>query len=378
MKVSRLGSAAVPAILCAVFFLTTAQFLFSADLTIQPDDLRMEQGLDAGYHLYIRKKGGISSVLITESTKDPNGESASYALRAAAYNPVNGDEKRLLNGEFLDPARNLYSLIDSTTEIHPELGECFHVFIPYVAIYGYPWSRSGETQIMDGSWLNIRAFEKPYADYTGAFHDNPFILRVIQEPLPGPPEQNYREDTIETYKEIAKESGGEVEFSVGSEELVQTIGKILDRTDGDTLDLVLVLDTTSSMEDDIPFLARDLVPLLLEKTKGFARFRFGMVLYKDYFEEYLTKVIPFQEDLSPVTNLLRGIKVRGGRDIPEAVFEALYVGIHSYGWEADSRMMVLVGDAPPHPKPRGKVTGEMVYEDAKAAGIEIFTIILPQ
>jgi hypothetical protein len=47
-----------------------------------------------------------------------------------------------------------------------------------------------------------------------------------------------------------------VEFSVGSEELVKTIGRIVERTDGRTLDLVLVLDTTSSMEDDIPFLAR--------------------------------------------------------------------------------------------------------------------------
>jgi hypothetical protein len=89
-------------------------------------------------------------------------------------------------------------------------------------------------------------------------------------------------------------------------------------------------------------------------------------------------VIPFQETLAPISNLLRGIKVMGGRDIPEAVFEALYVGIHSYGWEADSRMMILVGDAPPHPKPRGNITGEMVYTDAREAGIEIFTIILPQ
>jgi hypothetical protein len=359
-------------------FLFCAAALFPADLSILPDDLRMEQGLESGYHLYIRKKAGMSSVLVTESTRDPSGRAASYALRAAEYNPVNGDERRLLNGEFLDPAKKLYSLIDSTTEIHPELGESFHIFIPYVVIYGYDWSRNGEVQIMDGSYLNLRAFEKPYADYTGAYKDNPFILRVLQRPLPGPPEGNYREDTVTVYKEIAKEGGGEVEFSVGSEELVKTIGRIVERTDGRTLDLVLVLDTTSSMEDDIPFLARGLVPLLTEKTKGFARFRFGIVLYKDYFEEYLTKVIPFQETLAPISNLLRGIKVMGGRDIPEAVFEALYVGIHSYGWEADSRMMILVGDAPPHPKPRGNITGEMVYTDAREAGIEIFTIILPQ
>jgi hypothetical protein len=72
-------------------FLFCAAALFPADLSILPDDLRMEQGLESGYHLYIRKKAGMSSVLVTESTRDPSGRAASYALRAAEYNPVNGD-----------------------------------------------------------------------------------------------------------------------------------------------------------------------------------------------------------------------------------------------------------------------------------------------
>ncbi|MDY7028298.1 MAG: hypothetical protein SVR04_08385, partial [Spirochaetota bacterium] len=71
------------------------------------------------------------------------------------------------------------------------------------------------------------------------------------------------------------------------------------------------------------------------------------------------------------------IRVYGGRDIPEAVYEALYSGVTTYEWEAEKRMIILVGDAPPHPIPRGKVTREMVYTEAHARGIEIHTIILP-
>ena len=68
----------------------------------------------------------------------------------------------------------------------------------------------------------------------------------------------------------------------------------------------------------------------------------------------------------------------GGRDIPEAVNEALYEGIHEFDWSADSREIILIGDAPPHPRPRGKVTSQMVSDDAEAIGISINSIILPQ
>lgn len=365
----------IAAIVLTLFFLAPQVW---ADPSIAPEDLRMEQRLDSGYHLFIRQKEGIGSVLITESTKDPEGKAANYALRNPEYHPVNGDEKRMLEGEFLDNSRGLYSLIDSTPEVHPELGPAFHIFIPYIAVYGYPWSRQGEIQILDGTYLNIRAFEKPYGDYSGSFKDNPFILRVIQKPLPGPPEENYRDDTVKTFKEISEKGGGTSEFSLGKENVVDVIGLLLEKLAGSTLDLVLALDTTSSMEDDIPYLARDLMPMLEEKTRGFDHIRFGMVLYKDYFEEYLTKVIQFQDTLEPAKRVLQGIKPRGGRDIPEAVFEALYVGLNSFSWEADSRIIILIGDAPPHPRPRGKVTPEMVFADAQKYSVEIHTIILPQ
>ncbi len=118
--------------------------------------------------------------------------------------------------------------------------------------------------------------------------------------------------------------------------------------------------------------------MLVEETSGFSSFRFGMVLYKDYFEEYVTKTIPFQNNLSLVQSFINNIRVYGGRDIPEAVNEALYEGIHKFAWGADSQKIILIGDAPPHPRPRGKVTAEMVFDDAESLNININTIILPQ
>jgi hypothetical protein len=347
-------------------------------LIITPDKLVITQSLDGGYDLYVQVQPGIGSVLLTESTEDPERETASYAYRNPEYHRTNGDEKRLLNGEFLEETRG-HSLVDSTPEEHPELGQAFHIFIPYLVVYGYPWTRSGEVQVLDGTYLSIRAFEKPFADYTGAFRDNPFVLKVLQKPFEGPPEGNYMDATVEAYREISNEGRGKLIYSRGEEDIIEKIAGIIDEAPGRSMDLVLALDTTQSMANDMPHLRKSLVPLLREKSRGFDPLRVGVVLYKDYDEEYVTDVYPFQAGgVDTVQRILDRIRVYGGRDIPEAVYEALYAGIHSYPWSADRKLIVLVGDAPPHPRPRGKVTKEMVYEDVESREIELYTIILPQ
>ena len=364
-----------------LLFLTAGRLLLGNPLEIEPDEVRIEQSLDGGYNLWIKTEPGLGSVLLTESTEDPERETASYAYRNPDYHPANGDEKRLLNGEILEETRG-FSLVDSTPEEHPDLGSAFRIFIPYIVVYGYPWSppgRSGEVQVLDGTYLSIRAFEKPLASYEGPFQDNPFILRVVQRPFEGPPEGNYMEETVDAYTEIAAAGKGEMIYSRGEDDIIEKIRTIIDSSEGRSLDLVLALDTTQSMENDIPHLRRSLVPLLREKAEGFAALRVGVVLYKDYDEEYVTDLFPFQVGgVETVQRILDRIRVFGGRDIPEAVYEALYTGIRGYPWGAEARKIVLVGDAPPHPRPRGTVTKEQVYAEAQSLGIEIYTIILPQ
>ena len=358
-----------------LFFVVAAT---GAAQTIVPDDVAMEQGIDGGYHLWIRKKSEIRSVLITESTADPTRKEAVYALRNPRYHPVNGDEPRMLNGEFIDPAAELYSLIDSSPEPYEPFGEAFHIYIPYVTEYGYSWARSGQVQVLEGTYLNLRTFPRAYGDYADGFTDNPFTVRVVQKPLEGPPEANYMSETVAAYREIADEGGGSAVFSTGEEDILDKLRVVVGEAEVPSLDLVLALDTTESMKNDMPHLRQSLVPLLEAITKEYEVFRFGLVLYKDYAEQYVTRIIEFRDDLSYVQKLLDTTRVFGGRDIPEAVNEALYAGIHGFPWAAERKLVVLVGDAPAHPIPRGRVTKEMVYDDARELGVELHTIILPQ
>jgi hypothetical protein len=112
---------------------------------------------------------------------------------------------------------------------------------------------------------------------------------------------------------------------------------------------------------------------------GFTDFRIGMVVYRDYPPDaYITRVTPFTKDFSVFQRNLNAISAWGGGDIPEAVYEALYDGADKFPWAAESRLLILVGDAPPHPVPKGSVTAEMVFSKAAENDIKLSAILLPQ
>jgi hypothetical protein len=350
---------------------------YGQDLTIGSGDLRIEQRADGGFHLFIRKKPGIRSALLTESTRDPTRTEDNYAYRAAEWNAVNGDEIRVLNGAILPPETKLWSIIDSTPEQDAQFGWAFHLYIPYILSYGYMNSRHGEVYVADGTYLNIRSFERPYGDYGGAFQDNPFVIRVAQQPLEGPAEANYMKDTVDSFERIVQ-GRGELVYSAGPPDLVEKIVEILEGEKGNQLDLVMCLDTTGSMRDDIDSIRKLLIPRLEGLVAELDGFRIGMTLYKDYNETYLTQIIPFTDDFEKFRAALNAIRVGGGRDIPEAVHEALYEGAIKFPWAARSKMMILIGDAPPHLRQQGKVSEAMVIKAADDRGLKINAIILPQ
>ena len=345
------------------------------DLKLKPGDIYIKQN-NAGLHIFIKKKQDINSVLLTDSTKDPKKKSHVYALRSPNFNSINGNEKQMLDGKFIDRSKGIYTIIDSTTE--KKDGDVFHLFVPYTVLYGYPWSRQGEITIQNGTFLNIRCFSKPFGDYSGNFIDNPFILRINKIKKEKSPEHLYSSKAVENFTDIAEKGGGEIYYAENNEDLTEKIGEILDNAKGKNLDLVLALDTTKSMKYNIPYLKRHLVDLIKAHTSHYDKYRIGLVYYKDYTDEYLVKTFPFESNLDIIDIKIKEINVKGGKDKPEAVYEALYESVTAFKWSMESRIIILIGDAPSHPEPRGKITQDMVYKKAEEYQIKINTIILPE
>ncbi len=404
-------------IIPAFLFVFTQAGLFSQDSTagsqkieytakqkamrITADDVKLIEERDAdgniaGYHLYVRKLAGVNSILLTETTRDPTGKADNYAYRATEYNPINGDEIRYLDGQQLVSEGAKYSLIDSTPEKTDFFDQAFHIFIPPVLLYGYEWSRNGVVEVGKGTFINIRTFEKPYADYTGDYMDSPFMfnLEARKKPKKNPPEPEPEPAVILSadYNPLASQKFSElsdfVVYSKGPETIVADIMEILE-DEGAPLDVVFAIDATGSMKNDIETLKTDLLPALMEHFKNIEEVRFGLLFYRDYGDSFNYKGLPvkffgFTENLQTFNKNLNSIKIMGkeGGDIPEAVYEAIFASCEYYNWRLGdnvNRQIILIGDAEPHPKPRGlgKYSKDFVMEKAETKKINVKAILLP-
>ena len=79
---------------------------------------------------------------------------------------------------------------------------------------------------------------------------------------------------------------------------------------------------------------------------------------------------------------LNGFVIKGteGGDIPEAVYEAMYASMEFYKWQPDAvKKIILIGDAEPHPRPRGsgKYSKDLVLKLSAEKEITIDAIITP-
>lgn len=119
-----------------------------------------------------------------------------------------------------------------------------------------------------------------------------------------------------------------------------------------TMDLIFCVDTTGSMEDDIAAVKTSAANMLDEVFAQSPDARIAMVAYRDYGSSYVTKGYPFTRDKEEMRRNLMSLDIGEGGDTPEAVYEALLHAIHTRdlgAWrDGVKKVIVLMGDAPPH------------------------------
>ena len=285
--------------------------------------------------------------------------------------------------------------------------------------YGYPWSRNGIVTIDRGTFINVRSFAKKYGDYSGEYYDNAYMFDlgapvVIHKEKPVEPETEPEPEMesepvaaeevrpepepvpvpilTDDYNPVATEKFGEISefltYSKGPETIVEDIMASLDSINPKRkVDVVFAIDATGSMKDDIEQLRKEWVPRLIAELKQFDEIRLGLLLYRDYPDNFRFKGLPvkffdFTYNIKEFEANLNAFIIKGteGGDIPEAVYEAMYAALEFYKWDEDAqRKIILIGDAEPHPKPRGsgKYSKDLVMKLAAEKEIAIDAIITP-
>jgi uncharacterized protein YegL len=144
----------------------------------------------------------------------------------------------------------------------------------------------------------------------------------------------------------------------------------------DTVELVFVLDTTGSMGGLIQGAKTKIWSIINEVAQNGQRdVRVGLVAYRDRKDSYVTQVTPISDQLDDVYQTLMAYQARGGGDFPEDVRMAMRDALEKMNWSnKTSKIIFLVGDAPPHDDYPDVPATEKTAERAKARGILVNTI----
>jgi len=144
------------------------------------------------------------------------------------------------------------------------------------------------------------------------------------------------------------------------------------------LDVLFLLDATGSMGDEIDRLKTsiDSVAARVAALDGSPDVRFGMTVYRDEGDAFVTSTFDFTSDVDAFRAALADVVAEGGGDTPEALDEAFDEAVTAPSWRDPAttlQLMFLVADAAPHVE--RQVTGyDVSTRTAVSRGIKVFPV----
>jgi len=133
---------------------------------------------------------------------------------------------------------------------------------------------------------------------------------------------------------------------------------LMDRLRRYGLDIVLVFDSTGSMAGEIQQVKEQILGIGKTLTTMIPKARISICTYRDIGDEYVVKGLPLTHDMQKVAGYMAPIAAGGGGDYEEQVQEGLAWAVRANQFNPSARKVILLfGDAPPHPRDREKALG---------------------
>lgn len=147
-----------------------------------------------------------------------------------------------------------------------------------------------------------------------------------------------------------------------------------------TFEVNFVLDSTGSMSQTMTWIKGDIGRMMRALALVSQRPRMGVTLYRDFASgmakedylvtasddprasrygrsgNYVVKIAPMMVNADRLAKAIQSASAYGGGDTPEAVYEAIWAAVNKNTWARSGvKLIVLVGDAPPHAKSMDKL-----------------------
>ena len=141
------------------------------------------------------------------------------------------------------------------------------------------------------------------------------------------------------------------------------------------LDLVLVMDATSSMIPMINEAKAGADALILFMNELSRTMRLALIAYRDHDNAPVWEGERFTNNINTIREFLFKLRITGGADLPEAVYDGV-AACRDLNWRNDAtRIIVLIGDAPPHADDESKLFRELEWHEQ--CGTVVHTLHVP-
>lgn len=171
---------------------------------------------------------------------------------------------------------------------------------------------------------------------------------------------NINDETIELSKQI----NGDFEMSIDDAKPRENV-----------IELMLIIDTTGSMGDELEYLKSELAYVIeeIKKNNNDISIYIALLFYRDQNDAYITKYVEFTDDVNLTIAELKKQGANGGGDFEEAVQIAFNEALQKNWTSKNSTKIILhVADAPAHDQDIQQ-WNDCVLK-ASSMGIQIITI----
>lgn len=158
---------------------------------------------------------------------------------------------------------------------------------------------------------------------------------------------------VQSFRVVVDKGSSSAEFQLDPQRGPHWTAKLQNVTHGAVkLDVLFMLDATGSMADEIYQLQTNILGISqqIDELPGNVDVRYGLVAYRDRFDDYITRVYDFTPEVSQFQMLLDSVEANYGGDYPESVNQALHESLERVSWRGEDtvKLIFIVADAPPH------------------------------
>ena len=155
-------------------------------------------------------------------------------------------------------------------------------------------------------------------------------------------------DCLRQFNFLARETNGGVKVVANSRFVAKEIASIVDNNVIDNTDLMIIVDKTSSMEDDLDNIKKGLNQIL-NSLREKENIRLSVSTYgdKNFDGDLWYDFQNFESDFDRTMEFIESIQMTHGGDFPESVYDGIHEAFQEEFWKSDSkRLVILLGDAP--------------------------------